>query len=226
MANSKTIENLFLYIAQLSAALPFLFYIFNFKRARKQKGLGTIALYSFYASAINLILLLGAFPDLGLFLRSSYTLFEFLFFSYFFFSTTRSASFKKLIIFLSALFALFTVIYYLLTPVKNIDSVPIGIESILIISFSFYYLFDQLNQSKQFFIYSNYSFWIVLGFVIYLAGSFFIFLFASQSLEAIKYWYLTAIFSILKDLFFIIGMVTKPKHQSYPAQFRLLHSDL
>ena len=95
---------------------------------------------------------------------------------------------------------------------------PIGFETILILIFSFYYLYEQMNDNQNLFIYSNYSFWVILGFMIYLAGSFFIYIFANQTQEAIKYWYFTNIFSILKDLFFIIALLlnahgTVKKHQ-------------
>lgn len=226
MAKSKTIENLFFNIALTTASLPFLFFIINYKKVRYQKGLMTIALYSLFVISVNLAFHLPLSPSIELFLRSSYTLFEFLFFSYFFFITTTNKKFKKLVIGSSALFTCFTVIYYFLAHVKNIDSIPIGIESILIITFSFYYLFEQLNQLKNFFIYTNYSFWIVLGFTFYLSGSFFIYLFASQSPEAIKYWFLTDIFSSFKDVLFVIGMVSRSRHQPYKHEYSLLSRDV
>jgi hypothetical protein len=91
-------------------------------------------------------------------------------------------------------------------PETGLDSVPIGVETILILLFSFYYLYEQMNENDTLFVYSKYEFWIVTGFMIYLAGSFFIYIFANQTAEALSYWYFTNIFSILKNILFSIGI--------------------
>ena len=63
------------------------------------------------------------------------------------------------------------------------------------------------------FIYSRYSFWIVLGLMLYLAGSFFIYIYASQipSAEVAKYWIFTNIFSIIKNLLFSIAILVNSR---------------
>ncbi|MGZ4036474.1 MAG: hypothetical protein ACXVPQ_01525 [Bacteroidia bacterium] len=95
-----------------------------------------------------------------------------------------------------------------------IDSVPIGIETILILIFSFYYFYEQMQDTTNLFIYTRYPFWIVLGMVLYLSGSFFIYIYSSQlSQEEIrKYWIFTNIFSILKNIFFAIAIVVNASH--------------
>lgn len=65
-----------------------------------------------------------------------------------------------------------------------------------------------MQDTTNLFIYSRYSFWIVLGIMLYLAGSFFIYIYSSQlpTKEIAKYWIFTNIFSILKNVFFAIAI--------------------
>lgn len=66
-----------------------------------------------------------------------------------------------------------------------------------------------MKDTETLFVYSRYPFWIVLGMMLYLAGSFFIYIYASQlpPKELGKYWVFTNIFSILKNIFFTIAII-------------------
>ena len=65
-----------------------------------------------------------------------------------------------------------------------------------------------MNNTTELFIYSKPSFWAVLGILLYLSGSFFIYIFANEiSLKELeKYWIITNIASILKNIFFAIAI--------------------
>jgi hypothetical protein len=106
------------------------------------------------------------------------------------------------------LFSIFLTLYYLNVKVKRIDSIPIGIEAILILVYSFYYLFEQMKDTDTLFVYSRFTFWVILGMMLYLAGSFFIYIFASQldPKEIAKYWSFTNIFSIIKNILFALAI--------------------
>lgn len=112
------------------------------------------------------------------------------------------------------MFSLFIVSYNALVKVKGIDSIPIGVEAILILIFSFYYLYEKMQDTATLFIFTQYSFWIVLGMMLYLSGSFFIYIYASQLPEAQigRYWIFTNIFGILKNIFFMLGIFLSAKH--------------
>jgi hypothetical protein len=159
-------------------------------------------------------------------LYDSFTLIEFLLFSAFLFSQLKSIRSKKILIFTSCLFTVFYfgfILYtkvaldksYLTSKTVKIDSIPVGIEAIFILSFSFYYLYECTRDTTTLFIYNTYQFWVVLGIVLYLAGTFFIYIF-TDSLNAAdlkKYWVITNIFSILRTLFFVIAIVYHSKPQ-------------
>jgi hypothetical protein len=155
-------------------------------------------------------------PQIDFFFFAAFTFFEYLFFTYFLYLEIKSKTFKRILAYTSCLFILFLLFYNLNAEVRGIDSVPIGIETILIMLFSFRYLYEQMNDTTTLFVYSKPSFWIILGFLIYLSGSFFIYIFANQSREAIKFWYLTNVFSILKTVLFSIAILLNKKTKSKP----------
>jgi membrane-bound ClpP family serine protease len=122
------------------------------------------------------------------------------------------------LIILSVLFFLFLIYFYISSHFSRIDSIPIGIESIIIISFAFYFFYEKIKNPSVSFIYNDYRFWILIGMIIYLAGSFFIYIYGEQLDEAAwrKFRYLTYVFYILRALFFLIAIlifVKSPKEK-------------
>jgi hypothetical protein len=85
-----------------------------------------------------------------------------------------------------------------------------------------------MNDPDTLFIYNDYRFWIVLAFMIYLSGSFFIYIFANQipKDELGQYWMFTDIFYALKNFFFSIGILVyalqKPK-KNHPTKPKANH---
>ncbi len=121
---------------------------------------------------------------------------------------------------------IFNILYpYLNSNLETIDSIPIGVETIVILVFSYYYLYEKTNDTSTLYIYSTFPFWIVIGMVIYLSGSFFIYLFAASLTKADvnKYWGLTNVLGLLKNILFAIGIIlnSKPTKKVPPADFEL-----
>jgi hypothetical protein len=137
------------------------------------------------------------------------TFFEYALFCFFLSNIIKSSLYKKIILFSIPAFALFQLIYLNYSADWHFDSIPTGIETILILIFSIYYLFEEVNNPSSPFIYNNYRFWIIAGFMIYLSGSFFIFLlinYISDS-QIPFYWLFIDIFLMLKNIFFTIGII-------------------
>src|SRR4029450_11701183 len=110
---------------------------------------------------------------------------------------------------LTILFLLFQVMHYLFINNIRIDSIAIGVESILIFVYIFFFFMDNLNSPKDGFIYANHTFWISVGLLIYLGGSFFINILANSlsKEEFDKYWYLNYIADIVKTVFFATALI-------------------
>ncbi|MFN2440168.1 MAG: hypothetical protein ABR503_13280, partial [Chitinophagaceae bacterium] len=154
-----------------------------------------------------------------------YTIFEYTVFAYFIFFSIRNPFFKKLMKILSVFFAVFIFSYYTFGRVQSIDSVPIGFETILILIYSFYYFHEQLNDiNSTTLIYYQPSFWIIVGFMLYLGGSFFIYIFANNlnNTQLDQYWFLTYLLYILKSILFFIGLMfyAKQSKNPHPAKLR------
>ncbi len=66
-----------------------------------------------------------------------------------------------------------------------------------------------MNNTNVLFLYNKYQFWIVIGFMIYLAGCFFMYIFANQLPQEMveQYWFIIDIFLILKNLLFSIAIL-------------------
>lgn len=151
------------------------------------------------------------------FLYYFFTFVEYSLFAFALYTLIKNAAFKKIILISCVAYLVFWIIYNFFFKSPGIDSVPIGIETILILVYSFYFLFEQMNDTSNLFIYSKYSFWVIFGILLYLAGSFFIYIFSNQLLsegksdEVAKYWVFTNIFSILKNIFFVIAIILNAK---------------
>jgi hypothetical protein len=157
---------------------------------------------------------------------STFTFVEYSIFTYFLWVNIKNKNIKSFLFYASIVFIVFTTAYNIKTNFQKIDSLPIGIETILIIVYSFYYLYEQLNDTSNFFIYTKYQFWIIIGFLIYLAGSFFIFIYASKLANDNsfkKYWFITNGFYAVMNILFIIAFCMRAKNKK-PKKTSLKHS--
>lgn len=199
-----------------------------FRKSRSEKSLWVIAAYSFAVFVINFGVILTS--NTNTILYESLTLIEFLLFSAFIYFHLKSNTAKKILLGLSLAFTVFFFVYIFALPksITFIDSVPIGVETIIILAFSFFCLYEQTNDTSTLFIYNKYIFWIILGIVLYLAGSFFIYIFTNflTPKEVRKYWPITNVFSILKNIFFCIAIYLHSKPPKETTKYNLELSSL
>lgn len=220
---TKTIEDLFFYLVFVADLFIIGHIVFFVKKPFQYKVLWLIIFYSLFNSIANIIP--SYIPPKALYWSLViFTCVEYLVFALIFSNIIVNKRFKQLIIFAS-IFFLIIVIWNFHPENKVFDSLPIGIETILIIIYAFYYLFEQMNNLTDSFIYNRYHFWIAIGILLYLGGSFFIYIFADKVDSHIldDYWFLTYVFYIIKNVFFAIGIAnlirqsrkTNPKIASY-----------
>jgi len=221
----QIIEELFTYILESSYILiPF---IFLFTKDKKNHLFFTLALYGFI-----FFFYLHFYYDFPKSLRkiqqSFYTLLEYSFFSWIIWFNVKSLKFKKNILIISFIFLVFHISYFLYSKPQKIDSVPIGVETILIFLFSFFYFqqFLKYNISKN--IYEYPSFWLIVGIIIYLGSGFFFNILANnvtdQQFE--NYWHLTYIPEILKNLLFAMVLLGYPSYINEQPNSKLKKSDI
>ena len=137
-----------------------------------------------------------------------YTLFEYLLFACILYLKITNKKFKKLILVLSLVFIGFATFYFLSFKYKTLDSIPIGVETILIFIYIIYYFNEMFRDTKNNLIYSNYIFWIFVGIMIYLGGLFFFNILANHlnSRELVQYWPLTFLADIVKNVLLTVSI--------------------
>ncbi|MEO5500824.1 MAG: hypothetical protein ABIR31_05220 [Ginsengibacter sp.] len=113
-------------------------------------------------------------------------------------------------------FTFFAIIdYFIINKMQSLDSITIGIESITIIIFAIYYLYNNLKDSVNFSIYSSFDFWTVITLLIYFAGTFFIYLLVESNkgnMEFRKvYIILNSSFNLIKNILLAVAMCMKLK---------------
>jgi len=213
LAKTKTIENLFVLLAIYSDLLPILLFVFFFRSIKSKRFIWIITAFTIFDFITNLSLYHFIPPNYHNYIYPVFTIFESLFFSIFFYNIVSKSTTKRIILLISAIF-LFSLIayyyytYFIIKQFSVLDSIPIGIETILIFIFSFFYFYEQLNHTTNLFIYNEASFWGVLAILLYLAASFFIYIFANQiSIQELnKYWIITNIGVILRNIFFTVAI--------------------
>ena len=138
----------------------------------------------------------------------SYTYLEYLAFSYIFWHHIRNKRFKGFMILASFAFLIFQIFFVTTATFKRLDSIPIGIETILLFVYIFYFFYEFSKQIRDIFIYNHYTFWIAVGIMIYLGGSFFFYILINHldQNEVDKFGNMTYVAEIVKNLLFAFSI--------------------
>jgi hypothetical protein len=224
-----SIEKLFYNIAEYSDYVPILIFLVLLPKLKGNAGIWLIIAYILF-SILSVYIgdLFEGSKEIKHFFISFITLVEYLLFSIFIRLNTYRKRFKFIQGFLSVLFFIFILVYSTTIQFKRIDTLPIGFETILLLSFSFYFFYELMNDPKIVFVYYDYRFWIVLGFVTYLAGSFFIYIFAEQlsKPEFREYYHYVYLFYALKNILFSIGILLAARQPRNKIHHPVPHLDL
>lgn len=187
-----------------------------FARQKKDKALRVLfyyIIYSFLNDQLILFLSGTSLDDKTTFLLNSlFTIVEYSLFSFFIYLSISGKIFKILIVIASIGFLVFAIRDFF-THKENpvFDSLPASIESILILIYCIFYFFDQLSKPTITFLYQTSTFWLVLGLMVYTAGTFFLFLQAADAPREVidRFWTINLICNILKNAFLSIGFVVQ-----------------
>lgn len=152
--------------------------------------------------------------EMFLILLSAFTIVEFSFFCYFIYVILPQESLKKVVPFIWLGFLLFAIIDYIFFSAgQEFDSFTSGIEAIIIILLCIYYLYRQLKGVYDLRIYSTFDFWIVISFLIYFCGTFFLYLMTSSMKANVsfqkQYFIINISFNILKNILLCVAMMMK-----------------
>ena len=226
MVKIQIIEKLFLHILTYSyLLLPLTFFLSRSKR-RDDFIIGVYGILFF-------ILLYLINPDHRYIPESytqvyqtSYTFCEYLFFTYLLFRNITIKSFRIIILLFSIFFIGFLLYSHLTKSYGLVDSIPVGIETILIFVFISFFFYQNFKSTNDEYIYTQSCFWLSVGILIYLGGTFFFNILVNHIdlSQVVKYWFLTYIADIIKNLLFCISIIVyvrtphkeKSLHKSVP----------
>lgn len=157
-------------------------------------------------------------PKIDFIFLSIYTIIEYALLSIYIYNLLRNKLLKNILLLLSVLFlviAIGNLIYSYQLKSSEIDSIPLAVSSLILISGSIIYFFESIQNPDVTFIYSKPSFWVVVGIMIYFSGTFFLFLQYENLSEIDKenFWIINMICFILKNIFFSISFILKPENQ-------------
>jgi len=174
-------------------------------------------LYSFLSDLIINKLLNKIDPFFG---YRMFTIVEFVLISTYFCLLFTSRKVKVAIPVVALLFVSFCVFDLLTSKSSYFDSIPVGLEAILILSYCIFYLFEQMKKADSIFLYSSPDFWIVVSLLIYFAGTFFVFIYAQKYYgnESFfnNYQVINSTFLILKNILLVIAFFMRTKAENYP----------
>ncbi len=139
--------------------------------------------------------------------QALYTFLEYSIFTYILWNAIKNKKFRKIILFLSLCFICFLIVFFVKAKPGRIDSIPVGVETILVFLFSFFYFKQIFNYNVTHYKYNDPNFLLVVGILLYLGSSFFFNILANNLSEQLnEYWYLTYIPEIIKNILFAIAI--------------------
>jgi len=195
--------------------------LLTWKRYRG-KGIWVILLYLCYSVVTELINTYYniVYHDTSYLNFNVFDIVEYCLLSWFAYILIRSKRLRYIILGLSSVF-LVIAISRIFKPVfsTQVDSLTNVLESILLIIYSIFYLFEQIRKPDHIFFYSIPEFWFIVAILLYFSGTFFINLYAQGKLESdesfqLQYSVINTAFDILKNLLFGVAMMVKGGDQS------------
>lgn len=144
-----------------------------------------------------------------------YTFIEYICFAFILWCHITNTKFRLFILISSLAFITFQVVYFINTG-NEVDSISIGVETILVLIYIFYFFYTQLKASiPTLSLYQQSIFWWAIGIMIYLSGAFFFNILVNhmEKAQIQEYWFITYIFDIVKNIFFSIGIFAMANYQ-------------
>lgn len=168
-------------------------------------------------------------------MQNLFTPFEYIIFTTIFYLSAGKKK-RKVLLSLSIAYIVFLIFLFIANPVKLsslslvLDTIPVGIETILIFIYIFSFLYEHSKIENAESIYNSSLFWISVGLLFYLGGSFFFNILVTQMslAEFDNYWHYTYIAEVLKNILFLIALlkISTVKKKGLLPQVRMTYLDI
>jgi hypothetical protein len=195
------------------------FLVFSLKNPKKE--LWIIFIYIIYSLLSDFIRFKVLGEKNGFFVSSLFTIGELVIISYYFYTVIKAPILRKCILAASSIILLSLVVIFIRSDKKNFDSFSASLESITFIIFCLLYFYEQINRQDQYFIYSSPNFFVVLGIMIYMSATLFLFVMANNfsEIERNRYWVINDVSNIITNISFSIAfMQNRFSHQNHMTE--------
>ncbi len=180
---------------------------------RKNTSLSLLIIYLFYSLCADFFLnkYIDKFSGIDSLGFRLFTLLEYVFIFFYFKKLLKNKTNEHILI---ISFIVFSVVYFFdffWRRNDTFDSIPVGVSAIFIFLYSSLYLFEQIKNTSSL-IYQQQSFWIISSFIIYFAGTLFIFIgFNYQNTREYTelYSYFNYFFTVIRNFMILIGLSIK-----------------
>jgi len=193
------------YVTYSYLLFPLLFLLLKGKLSEK-----FLVLLAFYGLAFfSLIYFDDQIPkDIKKYYQAFYTFLEYSIFALIFWLNIQKKIYRSFVLIASVLFLGYQLYYVSTTRLQRLDSIPIGIETILVFIYIFCFFFYFTKNSKDAYIYTHYGFWASVGILIYLGGSFFYYILVNhlRESEVVLFGNLSNAAEIIKNILFCISL--------------------
>jgi hypothetical protein len=204
----------------VSDILPIILYLIYRKRNSKG-GIWVIFLYVLLSALTDYTYTFARSSIDPLYFYGSFTIIEYTLFSLFLYLSFKGNVLKIIVVVASLIFYGIAISNFI---IKNkggdFDSLSASAEAILIIVYSIFFLYQQVNDPSVFLVYNTKKFWIILAFLIYFSSTLFLFIYATTmtNQEHKSYWNINNFFNALKNILFSVGFVMKYERKNQFAQ--------
>jgi len=183
------------------------------RNKKKTKELWPIAVYTMYGifsfsvfSQVIFLLTKKEFLSYRIF-----TIVEGICLGYYLYLIITNIIAKKILGVLGIIFLVFALFDLKNSNADTFDSIPTVIECLILLTFSIYYLYEQIKDPNNLFLYNTPNFWIVVGIILFFSGNFFLFIYG-QSSSKLPDWSKTfqlinGICSLLENILFLMAFI-------------------
>ncbi|MEY5045228.1 MAG: hypothetical protein RL713_453 [Bacteroidota bacterium] len=187
---------------------------------KKQGGLWFLAFYLFYSMLTDLVLnkLSLKFFNSEIYSYRLFTIIEFIVLSAYLLKELNSDKSRLFIKISSLVFGAFVLFDLMTGTLNEFDSIPTGVESILILCSSLLVLYERIIKNEE---YNVSSIWISIGLVLFFSGTFFLFILSESNFNdsafSETYSLILASFKIISYILFSIGIALENKNLFKPT---------
>jgi hypothetical protein len=126
-----------------------------------------------------------------------YVVFEYVLFALFFYNLFRNEFVKKIVLFSSIPFILYSGYDFLISAPNTFSNLPLIIEFLAFIIFIIYFFYEKMQTVVSYPLYQSITFWICVALFIYFSGNFFFLIFLKSSKDPAFIYQMKIIYSFI-----------------------------